>query len=123
MRRPVGEVLGEDRLPRRVDGELDELAAQIGLGRTLEDRPAFGRPQMLGPNQLDRGAVVDGRLRARVPARAYVDLATLQELRGLGAAGPPNRNVLLDGIELLEGPVEIERIELLAGDAVGQQRL
>src|SRR5262245_42639848 len=78
---------------------------------------------MLGPDDLDWCAVVDGGLSACIPARTNVDLATLQQLGGLGAPGPPNRNVLLDRIELLEGSIEIERIELLTWDAVGQQRL
>src|SRR5262245_4086831 len=80
MRRPIGEVLRENRLTCRIDGELDELAAHVGLWRALKDRPAFGRPQMLGPNNCHRSAIVYSGLGARVPTRTYVDLAALQQL-------------------------------------------
>src|SRR5262245_7784914 len=123
MRRAIGKVLCENRLPRGINREFDEFPAHVGLWRALEDRPALRCPQMLGPDDFDWRTVVDGGLGARIPARTNVDLATLQELGGLGAPGPPDRNVLLDRIELLEGSIEIERIELLAWDAVGQHRL
>src|SRR5262245_63093103 len=123
MGRPIGKVLCEDRLPRRINREFDEFPTHVGLWRALEDGPALRCPQMLGPNDLDRCTVVDGGLSARIPARTNVDLATLQELGGLGTSRPPNCNVFLDRIELLEGSIEIERIKLLTWDAVGQERL
>src|SRR5262245_3165472 len=123
MRRAIGKVLCEKRLPRRINREFNGLPTHVGLRRALQNRPALRCPQMLGPDDLDRGAVVNRGLSARIPARTNVDLATLQELGGLGAPGPPNRNVFLDRIELLEGSIEIERVELLTWDAVGQERL
>src|SRR5215813_6241828 len=102
MRRPISEVLCKNRLSRRIDRELDELATHVGLWCALEDRPAFGCPQMLGPDDLDWGAVFNG---------------------GLRATGPPNCDVFFDSIELFEGSVEIERIELLTWNSVGQESL
>jgi hypothetical protein len=40
----------------------------------------------------------------------------------LGALAPPHFDVWLDLIELLEGTIEVERIELIAWHAVGEQR-
>src|SRR5262249_34665856 len=110
MCRAVGKVLGEDRLSCRIDRELDELTTHISFGGALQNRPALGGPQVLVPNDVNWSAIVDGGLRTTIPRPADVDFAALQELRGLGPTRPPHVDVLLDGIELLEGPVEVQGI-------------
>ena len=78
---------------------------------------------MLVPDELDGGAIVDRRLGASVPCWAEVDLATFQKLRRLSAARPPDVDHILDGVELLIGPVEVERVKLVERHPVGQQCL
>ena len=57
---------------------------------------------------------------ASVPEHPKRGFARGQELLGLGAAAPPH-DVGLDGVDFLEGPVEVEGVEFVGCHAISQQ--
>ena len=63
-----------------------------------------------------------GRVGADVPRRRQSSLSVGHQLRRLLAILPPLDDMWLDLFQAGEGAFDIERIELGAGDAVGQQR-
>jgi len=74
------------------------------------------------PHELDRHALLRELVRSRVPARHHVALAVADELLRLVALRPPHLDVRLDLVELPEGAVEVERVDLVGRHAVGQER-
>src|SRR5207253_10326404 len=55
-----------------------------------------------------------------VPERTETGFTGGQQLLGLRATAPPD-DVFFDGVEFLEGAIQIQRIELVGGNTVGQQ--
>ena len=115
MQRQVGLVDGIDRL-------VEEADRGRQIGRVLEDAERGALQDALIVGESDLGAFLGQRADAAVPGHHHVDFPVIEELRRLRARGPPHRDVGLDLLELLEGAVDVERIELVGRDAVGHQR-
>ncbi len=111
MQRQIGLVDGIDSLVEEVDGGGE-------VWRALEDAERGALQDALVVGEGDLGAFLGQRADAAVPGHHHVDLAIVQQLRGLRARGPPHRDVGLDLVELFEGTVDIERIELVGRDTV-----
>ena len=71
-----------------------------------------------------RRPVVDRHLRAPVPGVEQIDLTGLDDLRRLCPARPPDVDLGLHLVELLEGPIRVDRIDRLGvgGDTVRDER-
>src|SRR5262245_45369375 len=140
LRRQIGLHLGVDEVQRV---EIEPGIAELGgidrlllghrhlgqhllrpvdvLGAARNDEAAL-LESALAPFDLDRRALLDDVVEAAVPAGRQHDLLVEQELRGRLAGRPPRGDVRLDLVELLEGAVEVDGIELVHRHAIGQQR-
>ena len=96
------------------------LGAPFGIIQQSETRICWLKVVLILP-PLPSGSVSSAWMRP-FQAADHVDLAVLQHLRGLRARAPPDEHVRLQLLELLEGAVDIERVELVHRHAVGDQR-
>ncbi|MPL93958.1 hypothetical protein SDC9_40106 [bioreactor metagenome] len=119
VRRAIGHVLGEGDLLRGLGEELERLHRRLAVLRALRHHPEAGLRGPLRPVDLD--ALLGAADRATDPDETHARLAAVEKLLGLRAGVPPH-DVVLDRVELLQRALDIQRIELLGGHAVGQQR-
>src|SRR5207344_1063175 len=103
-------------------GERDQLPRELAVWRSLEHGPRARAANRPVPNDLDRNALLLEFARARVPNRHHVDFTIADELLRLGTLTPPHFDVRFDLVELVEGAVDVEGVELIARDPVGEQR-
>src|SRR3954468_2375775 len=103
-------------------GKCDQFPRKLAVGRSPEHRPGARAANRSVPNHLDRNALLLEFARSRVPDRHHVDFAVADELLRLSALAPPHFDVWFDLIKLLEGTINVERVELIARHAVGEQR-
>ena len=115
MQRQIGLVDGIDSLVEEADRGRE-------IGRILENAERGALQDALIVGISDLGAFLGQRADAAVPGHHHVDLPVIEELRRLRARGPPHRDIGLDLLELFEGAVDVERIELVGRDTVGHQR-
>src|SRR5262245_17863352 len=134
LRRQVGLHLGVDEVQRfEIEAGIAELRGVDGLllGHRHLGQHLLGPIDILGaagddeapllqcalaPFDLDRRALLDDVVEAAIPTGRQHHLLVEQELRRLLAGRPPGRHVRLDLIELLEGAVEIDGLELSNGN-------
>src|SRR5262249_11954327 len=90
--------------------------------RAGENRPVIAAPDVLVPDDRDRCAIRDRGLWTRHPGGDHVDLTRGQHLLALRTRRPPHTDVRLDLVEALERALDVARIGLLRGYAVGHQR-
>src|SRR6266446_3990287 len=140
LRRQIGLHLGVDEIQRfEVEAGVTELGGidrlllghrhlgqhllgPVGILGALRDDEAALLQRAFAPFDFDRRALLDDVVEAAVPARRQHDLLVEQKLGRLLAGRPPGCDVRLDLVELLEGAVEVDGIELVLRHAVGQQR-
>src|SRR5262249_47002890 len=104
-----------------VRGELYEFPRQLAVGRALEHAPRARAADRAVPDELDRHALLLQLARASIPDRHHIELAIANELLRLIALAPPDLDVRLDLVELLERAVDVQRIESIGRHAVREQ--
>ena len=109
-----------------VGGVGDEFQRSSQIGAALGNDPQVQIPHLAVPHDLEGLAFLDdGIEQTPVVGGGHGHLAVGQQLRGLGARFPPH-HAGLDGVQLLEGPVDAGRraehlVDLVDGHAVGDQ--
>src|SRR5689334_12923129 len=118
----IGDNVGVDALLLGIGDESQHLLAPDCVFGALRYDKRRLLNHALVPFDLQRRAILDGDIVASIPGATHDRLFVHEKLRRLRARLPPNADMRLDRIELLEGAVDVERIELVRRNAVRHQR-
>src|SRR4030095_5198709 len=101
--------------------EIDKLPGESCARRTFWHVPIAHVVLGAIPDDLKRLTSVDHFLSAGIPHCHHVNFAIADQLLRLRSLCPPDLDIWLYLIQFAEGPVDVERVQLVCGHAICQE--